>query len=267
MSIVFRLRILITLVVLAHTFPLFGSQAVAGDKTPLVICGTTWGKLSGPDLPNNGFVADLVMRVFRHAGYEATYKIVPWARCIVGVKELKYDIVASAWHGESIDADYDYLNDILYDTINFIVLDSSPVKVGSMESFNGKRVAVVREVTGIEEMFAGHDKIDVHRVTHLNDLPRMLIGERFDAIVSDPVSLNEVMKTQGLSADHTLKTLQPPLKLNIQAPIISKTHPNKDQIISDFNESFLELVSEGMYSDLIALHDFQAQYPEDYKVP
>lgn len=262
-----RFRCLIVLGILALSLPLFSSQVIAATKTQLVLCGTTWGKLSGHDLPNKGFVPDLVMRVLRHAGYEVKYEITPWPRCVAGVKNLTYDILASAWHGKNFDADFDYMDDILIDTINFIVLKNSPISAGTMQSFYGHSVGIVRDVSGIEDIITGHDKIKVTRVASLDKLPRMLIGKRFTAIVSDPVSLNEVMKVQGLSAEHQLVALQPPLKMNIQAPLISKKHPNKDQIISDFNKSFRKLASKEFYDELIKLHDLQVQYPEPIASP
>jgi polar amino acid transport system substrate-binding protein len=262
MNILTKVRKLLGLCVFAVALPFFASQAVSDTKTPLVLCGTTWGKLSGHDLPNDGFVPDLVMRVLRHAGYETTYEITPWPRCLGGVKNLSYDVLASAWHGGNIDADFDYMDDILIDSINLIVLEGSPFSVGNLENFYGHRVGIVREAGGIEEIFNEHADITVQRVASLDKLPRMLIGSRFDAIVSDPVSLNEVLKVQGLSANHTFVALQPPLQKNIQAPIISKDHPNKDQIILDFNASFKILVAEGLYEDLIQLHDLQVQYPK-----
>jgi polar amino acid transport system substrate-binding protein len=244
------------------TLPIFASQAASNDKKPLVLCGTTWGKLSGNDLPNKGFVPDLVMRVFRHAGYEVSYKIMPWPRCLAGVKNRTYDVLASAWHGKKIDEDFNYMNDILIDSINFIVLEGSPNQVGKVEDFYGQRVGIVRDAGGIEEIFAGHDKVKIQRVASLGKLPRMLIGNRFAAIVSDPVSLNEVIKVQGLGAKHKFVALEPPLQKNIQAPLISKTHPDKNRIIADFNMSFKKIVNKAFYDDLIKLHDLQVQYPD-----
>jgi len=262
MSFLTRLSRLFGLCVLFLTLPFLASQAISDTKKPLVLCGTTWGKLSGHDLPNYGFVPDLVMRVFRHAGYKVSYKITPWPRCLTGVKELTYDVLASAWHGERIDADFDYMDDILIDTINLIVLQGSPIQVGKMQNFYGQRVGIVKEAGGIEEIFADHGEIKIERVASLDRLPRMLIGKRFAAIVSDPVSLNEVVKTQGLGAQHKFVALEPALQKNIQAPIISKNHPNKDQVISDFNKAFRELASKAFYDELIRLHDLQVQYPK-----
>ncbi len=267
MHILARFHRLLSFCFIVLTLPLFASQAISDTKTPLVLCGTTWGKLSGHDLPNYGFVPDLVMRAFRHAGYEVEYEITPWPRCLGGVKNLTYDVLASAWHGENIDADFDYMDDILIDSINLIVLAESSISEGKLENFYGKPVGIVRDAGGIEEIFSEHSEILVQSVASLDKLPRMLIGKRFAAIVSDPVSLNEVLKVQGLGDKHEFVALQPPLQMNIQAPIISKNHPDKDQIISDFNAAFRELASEGLYEDLIELHDLQVQYPQAVTAP
>jgi len=236
--------------------------AAAEGKKPLTICGTTWGKLGGDHLPGQGFVPDLVMRVFRHAGYEITTQLVPWPRCIEDAKNLKFDLVSSAWQGKNFAPHFDYLNVILIDTINFITLGDSPIKSGAYESFYGRRVGMVREAGGLEALFEGHDQVKVVGVALLKKLPPMLAHGRFDAIVSDPVSLNEAVKTLNPPFKHKLVALDPPLKKNLNSPLIAKTHPDKARIIADFDRAYRELAAQGLYEELIKIHDLQVQYPK-----
>ncbi|MBF0277337.1 MAG: transporter substrate-binding domain-containing protein [SAR324 cluster bacterium] len=238
------------------------TPAMADSKKPLTICSTTWGKLGGEDLPGKGFVSDLVMRVFRHAGYQIQTKIVPWPRCIALAKEQKFDLVASGWRGENFAPYFDYLNVIVKDTVNFITLENSPINSGTFETFHGKKVGLVKEAGGLEALFKNQENIGVVKVAELVKLPTMLVGGRFDAIVSDPVSLNEAIKTMKRPFEHKLKTLNPPLKVNLNSPLISNKHPNKGQIIADFDRSYKILVAEGMYDELIKIHDLQVQRPD-----
>ncbi len=236
--------------------------AIAGSGKSLTICSTTWGKLGGENLPGKGFVSDLAMRVFRHAGYKVQTKIVPWPRCIAQTKKHEFDLVASGWRGKNFAPHFDYLNVIAKNTVNFITLDSSSIKSGTYKSFYGKKVGIVREAGGLEALFEKHEKIGVVKVGQLVKLPNMLVGGRFDAIVSDPVSLNEAIKTMNRPFKHKLKSLTPPLMVNLNSPLISKSHPNKAQIIADFDRSYRQLVKEGLYEKLIKIHDLQIQLPD-----
>lgn len=246
-------------VALISEFQLF--PAIADDARSLTICGTAWGKYGGDDLPGKGFVPDLVMRVFRHAGYEIETKLVPWPRCVQLTKELKFDLVSSGWRGENFAPHFDYLNVILIDTVNFITLEDSPIVSGEIENFHGKRVGHVRDSGGMD-VFENQDKIEVVKAAVLKKLLYMLGGGRIDAIVSDPVNLNEAVKSLDRSFGKKLKVLQPPLQINYNSPLVSKKHPNKDRIIADFDRSYRALVAEGLYDELIGIHDLQVQYPK-----
>jgi polar amino acid transport system substrate-binding protein len=243
-------------------FGFLSNPAMADNDKSLTICSTTWGKLGGEKLPGKGFVSDLAMRVFRHAGYRVETKIVPWPRCIALAKKQDFDLVASGWRGENFAPYFDYLNIIVKDTVNFITLDDSPIKSGKFDAFQGKRIGFVRDAGGLEELFKNQDKIDVVSVSVLDRLPFMLAGGRIDAIVSDPVSLNEAIKTLDRPFPHKLKALQPPLKINFNSPLISKNHPDKTRIMADFDRSYRILVAEGLYDDLIKVHDLEVQRPD-----
>jgi len=236
--------------------------AEAGDKKPIVICGTTWGKYGGDDLPGKGFVPDLMMRVFRDAGYEVRTELVPWPRCVERAKAVKYDLIASAWRGKNFAPHFDYLNVILHDTVNFVTLADTSIASGDVSAFKGKRVGYVREAGGLAQIFAGQTEIRTVEVAVLKKLLPMLERGRIDAIATDPVNLNELVKTLDPPLKKKLKALQPPLQINYNSPQIAKHHPDKARIIADFDRSYKKPVKQGLYDELIKLHDLQVQYPK-----
>lgn len=239
----------------------FANLSYAETKPALTICGTTWGKLGGDHLPGQGFVPDLVMRVFRHAGYEIRTELIPWPRCVELAKRQQYDLISSAWRGENFAPHFDYLDVILHDTINFVALEGSSIPSGEPESFRDRRVGFVREAGGMENLVAAYPYIKTVDTGKLEALLRMLDGGRIDAIVSDPVSLKEVIKTMERPIKGKIRVLEPPLQINFNSPMIAKGHPHKEQIAADFSAAYRELVDAGLYDDLIAIHDLPVQYP------
>ncbi len=235
--------------------------ADAGDPKSLVICGTPWGKYGGNDLPGKGFVPDLVMRVFRHAGYKIRTELVPWPRCVELAKRMKYDLISSAWRGPNFAPHFDPLNVILHDTVNFVALENTPIIAGRMADFYGKRVGYVRDAGGMS-VFDNQNNIQIFKAAELKRLLAMLGGGRIDAIASDPVNLDETIKTLTPPFTHKLKVLQPPIQINYNSPQIAKAHPHKAQIIADFDKAYQELKAKGLYETLIRIHDLKVLYPK-----
>jgi ABC-type amino acid transport substrate-binding protein len=89
----------------------------------------------------------------------------------------------------------------------------------------------------------------------------MLFGGRFDAIISDPVSLHEQMKTIPAAKNKNVRALQPPLKANYQSPLIAKDHPLKAQLARDFSKALKELSQMGLYEEMEKRHDTKIQRP------
>ena len=256
----FRTSLFITLLA-ALFFTLGASPAKASDKPVITMCGTTWGKLGGEHLPGKGLVPDFVSRVFQHAGYKTQTKIVPWPRCVEKAKKQEFDLVASAWRGENFDPYFDYMDVIFLDTINFIVAEGSSHTSGDIKSFYGKKVGMVREAGGIESLVKDHKEIKIQKVAVLDKLPPMLFGGRFDAIISDPVSLHEQMKSIPAAKGKKVRALQPPLKANLQSPLIAKGHPLKEQLTRDFAKALRELSQKGPYEEMEKRHDTKIQRP------
>ncbi|MDV7338913.1 transporter substrate-binding domain-containing protein [Terasakiella sp. A23] len=246
---------------MACVFTGLATQTLAADKGVITMCGTTWGKLGGEHLPGKGLVPDFVSRVFEHAGYKTETYIVPWPRCVEEAKKQKFDLVASAWRGENFDPFFDYMDVIFLDTINFIVPEDSAYTSGEIKSFYGKKVGIVREAGGLEEILKDHDDIKVQAVALLSKLPPMLFGGRFDAIISDPVSLYEQMKSIESTKGKKVRALQPPLKANLQSPLIAKGHPRKEQLTRDFAKALKEMTQNGLYEEMEKIHDTKIQRP------
>lgn len=238
---------------------LFSAQAEDNPKS-LVICGTTWGKYGGEELPGKGFVPDLVMRVFREAGYEIRTELVPWPRCVERARRGQYDMVSSAWRGPNFKDDFNPLNVILEDTVNVITLTSSDMTSGAREDLSGKRIGYVRDAGGLD-FLDDLPGVTVSKAATLDKLLGLLRSGRIDALVSDPVNLNEQLKTLEPAFEEELRVLEPALVINFNSPQVWKGHPHGAEIAADFDAAFHKLVAEGLYETLIEVHDLQVKPP------
>lgn len=249
--------------ILVLTFAFGGFITVGSAQAEtLKLCYLEWGKFGGKKLPEKGFIPDAMTRILTHAGYQVEVSIRPWNRCIEQTKAMDFDLVADAWKGPTFDNDFDYLRVHHIDAINFVALKTSDIKDGNIESMKGRRVGYLGTSGGLEKFYKNQDIFaQVSKVNSEAAMLRVLLKDRVDVIVSDPLQLLAVADTieQGLS--EKLAVLDPPLQLNYGAALISKNHPKKEEIKAAFDKAFRELAKTDMYEKLSAKHDIQIRLP------
>ena len=70
-------------VVFALALSLASSLCLAGERK-LEIATTEYPPYYGKDLENGGFMTEIVVEVFKRAGYDAEIKFLPWKRALEG---------------------------------------------------------------------------------------------------------------------------------------------------------------------------------------
>ncbi len=234
------------------------SNALA-EKKKLNLCYTTWGQHGGKDLPGQGFIPDLVTRVFEHANYEVSVDIIPWPRCITLAKEQRYDLVASGWRGENFDPFFEYLNITLRNDISFIVRKDSEINSGELKNFEGKKVSYVRESGGMDPI-RQNKKIISSEVSKMTSLIPILHRGRIDAVITDPESFFIAAEKMNPPINDHFKILKPALHTNFNSPLVPKGHPDLEQLRTDFDKSFKALIKGGIFEELIKIHGPQFEY-------
>lgn len=255
MDIAFTIRRRLSITILLALALGFNSGVSGAQPETLKVCYTEWGKFGGEALPDQGFIPDMLRTVLHHAGYEMELTFLPWPRCVEQGKTMQFDIVGSAWRGPNFSPDFDYMTVVSVDSISFIVLDDSPLVSGEIEGLAGKKVGYFRYSGGLEEFYKIENQFETSAVTSEEAMLKILERGRVDMIVSDLVQLNAVAEKIEPPLTTKLRALQPPLQQNIGSPMISKSHPRKDEIIAAFNKSFHELVEDGLYQRLNEKHD------------
>ena len=237
------------------------------DETKKVsICYTEWGDYGGENLPGKGIIPDLTTRVLEHAGYDVEVLILPWARCVRSVKFNKIDLIASAWRGKNFDPDFEYFDITWENDVSFVVNSNSALASGDINDMSGLTIGHVRDSGGMDEL-RENPSIQTHEVTEMDTLVKLLANRRIDAVLSDPPSLFAAARQMDPDYFDQLRVLEPPLLTNYNSPLVSNTHPEKDVLRDAFNSSLRTLITEGLYSDLIAIHGEQIRFdiPRQYR--
>ena len=229
-------------------------------KEKVKVCYLNWGKQGGKHLPEQGFIPDLLSTVLREAGYEPVVDILPWVRCLEGVKRQDYDFVGSYWIGGEGDQWFDYFLPTTVDRINFITTKASGLTSGRLEDLYGKRIANVKGVGGLNKFRDKIDKYVSFEVSNDHALIKMLTNKRIDAIISNSPHITSLAETSFPDLVKDLVVLQPPIETNIASPAISLDNPRRKEMKARYNRAYRKLVAEGIYPRLMEKHAIRVDF-------
>ncbi|MBT6095497.1 MAG: transporter substrate-binding domain-containing protein [Rhodospirillaceae bacterium] len=243
----------------------FGVKAQSIHKAPngkeiVRVCYLNWGKQGGKKLPEQGFIPDLLSEVLREAGYAPVVDIIPWVRCLDGVKKLKYDFVGSYWIGGEGDAWFDYFLPTTVDRINFITTRNAGLASGRLEDLYGKRVGYLRGAGGLKSFRDRIDHYKAFEVSKDDSLIKMLNAGRIDAILSNGPHIISLAERSYPDWVANIVTLQPPIQTNIASPAIAIDNPRRREMKARYNKAYLKLKGAGMYPRLMKKHDLRVDY-------
>ena len=218
------------------------------------------GKQGGKDLPEQGFIPDLLSTVLREAGYTPIIDIIPWKRCLQLVKQNQYDFVGSYWIGGEMDPWYDYFLPTTVDRINFVSLKSSGLSSGKISDLYGKRIGLLEGAGGLTAFREQSEKFTVYEASGDVALIKMLKNKRLDAILSNSPHIIGLAETSFPDLVQDIVVLQPPVQTNIASPAIAVDNPRREEMKARYNAAYEKLVAEGLYERLMKKHDIKVDF-------
>jgi len=250
---------LIISAILAHPATVLAQDSSA--KSDIVkVCYLNWGKQGGKHLPEQGFIPDLLSMVLREAGYRPVVEILPWVRCLDGVKKQKFDFVGSYWIGGDGDAWFDYFLPTTVDRINFITTKGTGLTSGRLEDLDGKRIGFLRGAGGLKSFRTKIEKYTAYEASTDLALIKMLKHGRIDAILSNSPHISGLAETSFPELVDDLVVLQPPVQTNIASPAIAIANPRRNEMKMRYNRAYKKLVADGIYPRLMKKHQIRVDF-------
>ncbi len=244
------IRILSFIIVLA-----INTNSVCYANEILSMCSTDSPPYGGPSLPSGGFVEELVKNVATRAGYIPQIEYYSWARCVEEVKKGRIDIIYSMW--ENIDKhrqDFKFLFNNNSSISAFITLDSSALMSGELEHF--EQVSLALHIGGgYDQDISNHKGFHFHYVSSDIQKLKMLLANRVDLIISNPVRIEYLLQNTSHHSKIKLKVLQPIIASHYASPAIPKNHPKIFEIVNRYNQAYIELCNEQFFQKLRIKHN------------
>lgn len=236
------------LLALVLLVPLHGGAAEV-----LRLVADPWPPFTDQTLLNNGLAADLVATALGRAGYTSRYAQVPWERAVRGLQQDTYDVLINAWYTDERATFGYYSQPYLINRIRFLQRKGSQIRFRQLSDLYPYSIAVVRG-------YAYSSAFDQdRRLTKIGVLSfavgaRMLQAQRVQLTLEDELVARFHLRRDLAGIRDQLEFLPQPLSENGLHILVSRRHPQHQQIADAFNKAIKAMRADGSYEQIFQRH-------------
>ena len=228
--------------------PLYG---VAAETLRLV--ADPWPPFNDQALLNNGVASDLVSTALSRAGYASTYAQVPWERAVRGLQQDIYDVLINAWYTDERATFGHYSQPYLINRIRFMQRKGSQIRFKQLPDLYPYSIAVVRGYAYSSE-FDQDTRLTKVGVGGFAMGARMLHARRVQLTLEDELVARFHLSRELASIREQLEFLPQPLSENGLHILVSRNHPQHQQIADAFNKAIEAMRADGSYAQIFQRH-------------
>ncbi|MEA3411087.1 MAG: transporter substrate-binding domain-containing protein [Pseudomonadota bacterium] len=235
---------------IAFIVALLAVVAFSVHARELVVSTSIWPPYVDPKLPGQGLALSIVTAAFQRAGYEPRIEIHDWERTLGGVRSGEYGIVAAAWRSPDRIRDFEFSDPYLANQLKFLKRHGTTIEFETLEDLNGLRVGVVYEYVYEQEFDEATGFVKAPE-THIVPNVMQLLEGNIDLTVDDERTLRYEISRHFGEHRHELEFLPKPLALRDLHVAVSRTHPDHETLVRDFNRGLAEIRRDGTYRKLL----------------
>ena len=226
------------------------------QSQPLVIAATDWPPYTSHNLRNNGFLMEIVTTALRRTGYTPEVKFVPWKRGVELTKKGDYDALVGVSYLEERTAYFLYPT---YGWENYMyffgraghgrqyksVEDLCPASIGIFHgSFYVDRLSPITCIK-LEEVKTVRQNI------------QKLVSGRIDLFIDSKDAVDYTLQTELPEHKGRIEPVQPSFEVDKIHMVVSKQHPQHQQIAADFDRGIALIKADGTYQKILDEHGIE----------
>jgi polar amino acid transport system substrate-binding protein len=212
-----------------------------------------WPPFNDQTLLNNGVSSDLVTTALHRAGYTTSYVQVPWERAVRGLQQELYDVLINAWYTDE-RAIFGYFSQpYLVNRIRFLQRKGSQIEFRKLSDLYPYSIAVVRGYAYSSE-FDQDSRLTKVGVAGFEMGARMLQARRVQLTLEDELVARFHLSRSLAGIRDQLEFLPQPLSENGLHILVSRNHPQHQQIADAFNKAVEEMRADGTYAQIFQRH-------------
>ncbi|TIH10085.1 ABC transporter substrate-binding protein [Pseudomonas leptonychotis] len=212
-----------------------------------------WPPFNDQTLLNNGLASDLVTTALERAGYLTTYAQVPWARAVRGLQQEAYDVLINAWYTDERAVYGHYSQPYLVNRVRFLQRKNAGINFTQLSDLYPYSIAVVRDYA-YSPAFGQDAKLNKVEVVSFELAARMLHARRVQLTLEDELVARFHLSRSLAGVRDQLEFLPQPLSENNLHILISRKHPQHQQIADAFNKAIEGMRADGSYAQIFQRH-------------
>lgn len=269
----------------ALLFIFFGSlQTAAADhsittitaaKTPaepqrtLTIATGEYPPWTGAELPQQGLANQIVTEAFASQNIAVKFVYLPWKRAFEETRQGRFD-ASSYWYDSSARRAYMLFSEplLLNRTVFFQRSDAPPIQWQTFTDLGSYRLSATVGFTYTSEFYQAIDDkiIDPLMVPSDTQNIKLLMAKRTDLFATEEMS-GFYMAAQLRIDPRKLRVIEPALSSPYGYLLISKTHPDGEQLIAQFNRGLKAIKANGQYQKILTRIDDTSFYDPANSTP
>ena len=245
-----------TLIFLTGMFLCCTSPIYSAAGNSVKLAATEYPPYYGQQLPNQGVITEIIREAFSRVGYAVKIQFLPWKRALEATRRGEFDALYTAWYREERKRWFAFSDPLpIANQIGFFkrvdrnisyrtIVDLRPFKIGIVRGYSNP---LAFDRAGLNTEAVTEDRLNLKK----------LAAGRLDLVLIDKVIGQHIIRTDLPESVQTLEWLDPPLKIDDQYLIFSKSVDDYSKKRTDFNRGLHQIKVSGAVESIIRKHGFK----------
>jgi polar amino acid transport system substrate-binding protein len=209
-------------------------------------------------LPHNGWVPQVLGIALKDSGYEFNVDFLPFRRALLSAQNGDYDAISPLYISDDREQSLYFSQSLGISRTLLFYRSTKPIKFKEIADLSGLHIAIMRGAR-VNDEFDRATNFHRIEVTSYEQLVRMLMMGRVDALVGDEFVVRAAMENNSTSKDAHLvrgEIVQGKIALATQGiyAAVSKKAIEPEAIVRAISKGITKLKVSGEYSKILAQH-------------
>ncbi|PWQ99651.1 substrate-binding periplasmic protein [Leucothrix arctica] len=229
-------------------------SAIANEITSVIAGNGEYAPYSGKKLRNGGIITNITTSAFAEVGVSVDYEYTSWTRVMDLTKSAKFDLTPGWRKNKEREKTLLFSDPIIDDEIYFFHLKSLDFDWTNLFDLDQYDIGSVRTYFYGDEFKRQTENGRLKNQKTSDDLYnfKKLLRKRIDIMPVSRFVGKNILRTKFQAWENDAVTFHPkPVYSSSLYLLVSKKHPNGQEIINTFNEGLKKLKASGKYQKIL----------------
>lgn len=235
---------------------LLAANSLAGEKK-FTLVTVDFPPYYASDLPDNGWVAEVVRTALQTQGYTVEIKFVPWTKAVRYTKQGYYDALLGAYYTEERAESYYFSAPISQARTGLFKKKDANVSFKELADLKSYKIGVVKDYA-TSKAFDAADYLNKVTVTSSDVGIKMLFNGSIELMTDTEAAVKylaeQLLEKEFPGISDKIEFIKPVLAMNKMYVAISKKAVDADLKLIDFNQGLRSIYLDGTFRKIKMKH-------------